>query len=343
MNDHKKIYLVTGSAGFIGFHLCKILLKQGHKVIGFDNLNDYYDPSLKKQRLDNLLDNDQSKNFLFFEGDLLDKSFIKKIFTDHKPNLVVNLAAQAGVRYSLKNPDAYVSSNIQGFLNLVEECKEHEVEHLVYASTSSVYGASTDMPFAEDSLTDHPIQFYAVTKKTNELTAHAYSSLYGLPTTGLRFFTVYGPWGRPDMSLFIFTKNILEGKPISLFNNGDHVRSFTYVEDLVQTISKASLDVPFSDSSWDSNNPNSSTSSVPYRIFNIGNPQPVKLIDFVASIEKSLDKTAIKELMPLQKGDIRATEASNRLIEDRFGEQKYTSIEEGVNNFVQWYLSYYQK
>ena len=343
MNDDKKIYLVTGSAGFIGFHLCKILLTQGHKVIGFDNLNDYYDPSLKKHRLDNLLDNDKGKNFLFFEGDLLDKSFIKKIFMDHKPNLVVNLAAQAGVRYSLENPDVYVSSNVQGFLNIIELCKDYKVRHLIYASTSSVYGASTDMPFAEDNLTDHPIQFYAVTKKANELTAHAYSSLYGLPTTGLRFFTVYGPWGRPDMSLFLFTKNIIEGKPISLFNNGDHVRSFTYVEDLVQTISRVSIDVPISDPLWDSDKPNSSTSSAPYRIFNIGNPHPVKLTDFVASIEKSLDMKAIKKLMPLQKGDIRATEASNRSIEDRFGEQTYTSIEEGVNNFVQWYLSYYQK
>lgn len=343
MTNQKKTYLVTGSAGFIGYHLCDLLLKGGHVVIGFDNYNDYYNPVLKKQRTKNLLESKDSCNFTFLEGDLLDKKFLNAIFVDHNPNIVVNLAAQAGVRFSLKNPDAYLKANIQGFLNLVEECKDHSVDHLVYASTSSVYGSSTDMPFAEDSLTDHPLQFYAVTKKTNELTAHAYSSLYELPTTGLRFFTVYGPWGRPDMSLFIFTKNIIEGKPISLFNNGDHIRSFTYVEDLVETISKVSLDISLPDDGWNSDKPNSSSSSVPYRIFNIGNPHPVKLTDFVASIEDSLGKKAIKELMPLQKGDIRATEASNFLIEDRFGKQSYTSIEEGVDNFVQWYLSYYQK
>ena len=343
MNNKKKKYLVSGAAGFIGFHLCKKLLVDGHQVIGFDNLNDYYDPKLKIDRVNNLLNLKSSGGFEFFEGDLLDKNFLKDIFDTYKPEFVINLAAQAGVRFSLENPDVYVSSNVQGFLNIIELCKDYKVRHLIYASTSSVYGASTDMPFAEDNLTDHPIQFYAVTKKANELTAHAYSSLYGLPTTGLRFFTVYGPWGRPDMSLFLFTKNIIEGKPISLFNEGDHVRSFTYVEDLVQTISRVSIDMPISDPSWDSDKPNSSTSSAPYRIFNIGNPHPVKLTDFVASIEKSLDIKAIKKLMPLQKGDIRATEASNKSIENKFGKQTYTSIEEGVNNFVKWYLSYYQK
>lgn len=343
MSKFQKRILVTGAAGFIGAHLCNRLLSEGYEVIGLDNLNDYYDRNLKKDRLKKLIVSENIKNFQFFKGDLIDRKFLNELFQAHRPNIVINLAAQAGVRFSLKNPDAYISSNIQGFLNIIEECKDQGIEHLIYASTSSVYGASTDMPFSEDSSTDHPIQFYAVTKKTNELTAHAYSSLYGLPTTGLRFFTVYGPWGRPDMSLFIFTKNIIEGKPISLFNNGDHVRSFTYVDDLVETISKVSVDIACSDNNWDSSNPNTSSSNAPYRIFNIGNPDTVKLNDFVLSIEKALGIEAIKELMPLQKGDIKATEASNELIQTRYGKKQYASIQEGVNNFVNWYLSYYQK
>ena len=343
MSKFQKRILVTGAAGFIGAHLCNRLLSEGYEVIGLDNLNDYYDRNLKKDRLKKLIVSENIKNFQFFKGDLIDRKFLNELFQAHRPNIVINLAAQAGVRFSLKNPDAYISSNIQGFLNIIEECKDQGIEHLIYASTSSVYGASTDMPFSEDSSTDHPIQFYAVTKKTNELTAHAYSSLYGLPTTGLRFFTVYGPWGRPDMSLFIFTKNIIEGKPISLFNNGDHVRSFTYVDDLVETISKVSVDIACSDNNWDSSNPNTSSSNAPYRIFNIGNPDTVKLNDFVLSIEKALGIEAIKELMPLQKGDIKATEASNELIQTRYGKKQYASIQGGVNNFVNWYLSYYQK
>ena len=343
MSKFQKRILVTGVAGFIGAHLCNRLLSEGYEVIGLDNLNDYYDRNLKKDRLKKLIASENIKNFQFFRGDLIDRKFLSELFQTHRPNIVINLAAQAGVRFSLENPDVYISSNIQGFLNIIEECKDRGIEHLIYASTSSVYGASTDMPFSEDSSTDHPIQFYAVTKKTNELTAHAYSSLYGLPTTGLRFFTVYGPWGRPDMSLFLFTKNIIDGKPISLFNNGDHSRSFTYVDDLVETISKVSLDIARSDNNWDSSNPTTSSSNVPYRILNIRNPQTVTLNEFVSYIEESLEMKAIKELMPLQQGDIRATEASNKIMEKKYGKQSYTSLKVGVNNFIKWYRDYYRK
>ncbi len=338
----KKKYLITGSSGFIGFHLAKKLLKLGLDVVGLDNHNDYYDVNLKLDRKKYLSGLKVEGNFNFIEGDLVDRSLLRDTFKNFKPDIVINLAAQAGVRYSLKNPHVYLKSNIEGFLNLIEESKDACVEHLVYASTSSVYGASTAMPFNEEGNTDHPIQFYAVTKKANELTAHAYSSLYNLPTTGLRFFTVYGPWGRPDMSLFLFTKNILEGKPISLYNNGDHVRSFTYVDDLVDTILKVSMDVSSPDKLWNSDKPNSSSSLAPYRILNIGNPQPIKLLDFISAIENSLGIESIKKLMPLQKGDIRATEASNKLIEDKYGQQEYTTIEEGVESFVQWFIKYYK-
>jgi UDP-glucuronate 4-epimerase len=329
--------LVTGSAGFIGYHLTKRLLLEGNRVAGIDNLNDYYDVNLKRDRLKNL----QSKNFTFFKADLEDREKIFEIFQDFKPEVVVNLAAQAGVRYSLKNPYAYIDSNIVGFINILEACRHNNVGHLIYASSSSVYGANTKLPFSTHHNVDHPLSLYAATKKANELMAHTYSHLYELPTTGLRFFTVYGPWGRPDMALFLFTKAILNGEPIKVFNNGNMMRDFTYIDDIVESIYRLIQKKPEPNPNWDGKNPDPGTSYAPYRVYNIGNSNPVNLMDFITAIEEKLGIEAKKEFLPLQAGDVPATYAD---VEDLYNEINFrpqTSIKEGVSKFIDWYLDYY--
>lgn len=335
----KKV-LVTGSAGFIGFHLCEVLLKSGYNVFGLDNMNDYYEVSLKQARLDELRDCD---GFRFIKGDLADKSLINELFKSEKFDYVVNLAAQAGVRYSLKNPQVYIDSNIQGFMNLLEACRNYPVKHLVYASSSSVYGLNSQMPFSTENNVDHPVSLYAATKKSNELMAHCYSHLFKIPTTGLRFFTVYGPWGRPDMALFLFTKAILEGKPIDVFNHGKMKRDFTYIDDIVKGVVGAMNNIPVPNPDWDSANPSPSSSSAPYKVYNIGNNTPVQLMDMISILEKELGKTAEKNLMPMQNGDVPATYADIDSLSKDVGFSPSTSIEVGIKNFVEWYLSYYKK
>lgn len=334
----KKKVLVTGSAGFIGFHLTKKLCSLGYSVVGFDNLNDYYDVTLKKSRLAIL---NTLSNFNFKEGDLTNKEALKKLFEEEVFEFVVNLAAQAGVRYSLTNPDAYLESNLRGFLNILEMCRHHAIKHLVYASSSSVYGANKKMPFSVQHNVDHPISLYAASKKANELMAHTYSALYNLPTTGLRFFTVYGPYGRPDMALFIFTKAIVEGKPIDIYNHGKMKRDFTYVDDIVEGISRLVPTIPQPDVTWDALNPDPSTSFAPYRIYNIGNNQPVELLHFIEVIEQKLGKKAIKNLMPLQEGDVPETFADVEALTKAVGFKPSTSIEEGIDKFISWYKTYY--
>lgn len=334
--------LVTGAAGFIGYHTSLHLLNRGDEVIGIDSLNDYYDPSLKNARLNVLKHNPNSKLFNFYQINLADSNELKKIFINHKFDRVIHLAAQAGVRYSIENPMAYVESNINGFVNLIEECRHNSVKHLTYASTSSVYGANTAMPFSESKSVDHPLQFYAATKKANELMAHSYSHLYKLPTSGLRFFTVYGPWGRPDMALFLFTKNILEGKPIKVFNNGNHTRDFTYVDDIVEGVVRVSDKPAMIDPDWDSLNPNPSTSNCPYQVLNIGNNSPVKLSDYIEAIENSLGKKAIQEKLPLQEGDVPDTYADVSALVNLSGYKPETTVQQGVHNFVQWFKEHYK-
>ena len=338
MKGSKKI-LVTGSAGFIGFHLSKKLIDEGHEVIGFDSITNYYDTSLKKARIKIL--NGMKGSFHFVKHDISKKSTIS-LLKEINPSFIVNLAANAGVRYSIKNPRIYVKNNIYGFLNILEAAKEVELENLVYASTSSVYGANTDYPFSEKKGVDHPLQFYAVTKRTNELMAHSYASLFGIKSTGLRFFTVYGPWGRPDMALFLFTKNILQNKPIKIFNNGDHLRDFTYVDDIVNGIHKAVFNVDYDSKAWDADNPDPSISYAPFRIFNIGASDPVKLMDYIKEIEVNLGIEAIKEFYPLQPGDVKATIADISNIKTQLGYSPSTNIKTGVKNFVDWYRDYYQ-
>jgi UDP-glucuronate 4-epimerase len=330
--------IVTGAAGFIGFHLSKRLLKEGFSIIGIDNLNDYYDVNLKKSRLDILQSN---KHFTFKKFSLEDMDSIKMLFEQYHPKIVINLAAQAGVRYSLVNPYAYIDSNIVGFMNILEACRHHKVEHLIYASSSSVYGANTKLPFSVHDNVDHPISLYAATKKANELMAHTYSHLYGLPTTGLRFFTVYGPWGRPDMALFLFTKAILNGEPIKVFNNGNMMRDFTYIDDIVESIYRLIQKKPERNPKWDGKNPDPGTSYAPYRVYNIGNSNPVNLMNFITAIEEKLGIEAKKEFLPLQAGDVPATYAD---VEDLYNEINFrpqTSIKEGVSQFIDWYLDYY--
>jgi len=322
--DFMKI-LLTGAAGFIGMHTAKRLLARGDEVIGLDNLNDYYDVNLKKNRLLKLT---ESKNFRFVKIDLTDETNIKKLFEDEKFNAVVHLAAQAGVRYSLTHPQAYISSNVAGFCNILEACHCYPIEHLVYASSSSVYGGNTKLPFAEDDSVDHPVSLYAVTKKTNELMAHTYSHLYQLPTTGLRFFTVYGPWGRPDMALSLFTQAILNGEPIRVYNYGRMRRDFTYVDDIVEGVLRV-LDRP------------PSTESTPYKIFNIGNNKPVELLDFIACLEEALGKRASKEFLPLQDGDVPETYADTQALNQWVGYVPTTEITQGIGKYVDWYRSYY--
>ena len=335
--------LVTGAAGFIGSFTAKALLSRGENVIGIDNLNDYYDVSLKHARLDSLRDHaEQSKGaFHFHEIDIAESEPVNAVFAEHKPKHVINLAAQAGVRYSLINPNAYVQSNITGFTNILEACRHNDVEHLVYASTSSVYGANTNMPFSENHNVDHPLQFYAATKRANELMAHSYSHLFGLPTTGLRFFTVYGPWGRPDMALFLFTKNILAGKPINVFNNGNHSRDFTYIDDIVEGIVRVISRPASPDLDWSSDDPNTASSSAPYRIFNIGNNAPIILNEYIEAIEASLGISAIRNFLPLQPGDAPDTYADSQALMDYTGYQPKTLVSDGVARFVEWYKAYY--
>ncbi|KPH71108.1 MULTISPECIES: NAD-dependent epimerase [Bacillaceae] len=329
--------LVTGCAGFIGFHLSKRLLKEGYTVVGLDNMNHYYDATLKFDRLIQLT----HQNFYFHNVSLEDKDRLKEIFDKYRPEIVINLAAQAGVRYSLENPEAYIDSNVVGFLNVLEECKRIKVRHLLYASTSSVYGANKKMPFSTHQSVDHPVSLYGATKKANELLAHAYSHLYHLPTTGLRFFTVYGPWGRPDMALFLFTKAILEGKPIKVFNDGKMKRDFTYIDDIVEGIVRLIHLKPVPDSNWDGDNPNPSTSHAPYKLYNIGNHNPVDLMDFIEVIEEKLGMKAKKEFLPLQQGDVPETFADIQDLIDDTGFYPKTSIKEGVGKFIDWYKDYY--
>jgi UDP-glucuronate 4-epimerase len=330
--------LVTGAAGFIGFHTAKLLLERGDEVVGLDNLNAYYDPALKHSRLEILQDYEA---FEFVKADLADREAMDAVFHAGNFQRVVHLGAQAGVRYSIENPHAYVHSNIVGFLQVIEGCRNYDIEHLVYASTSSVYGANTRMPFSEQQGVDHPMTLYAATKRSNELMAHSYSSLYGLPTTGLRFFTVYGPWGRPDMALFLFTKNILAGLPIDVFNEGHHQRDFTYVDDIVKGVA-ASLDqIAAPDLSWDSDRPNPSTSSAPFRIYNIGNQMPVELLRYIEVLEKCLGRKAQKNFLPQQQGDVPDTWADVDALARDVGYRPSTELETGVKHFVEWYLAYY--
>ena len=329
--------LVTGAAGFIGFHLCNQLLSRGDKVIGLDNLNDYYDVNLKKSRLESI----KNKNFIFVELDLLDKQSLQKVFSEHQFDTVVNLAAQAGVRYSITNPDTYISSNVVGFLNILESCRANNISHLLYASSSSVYGMNTKMPFSEADNVDHPVSLYAASKKSNELMAHSYSHLYNLPTSGLRFFTVYGPWGRPDMAAFLFTKAILSGQAIDVYNNGDMKRDFTYIDDIVNGIIRT-LDVPpRANDKWSSLIPDPSYSTAPYRLFNIGNNSPVLLTEFIEAIEESLGITAIKNYLPIQPGDVIETYADIQNI-SKLGYAPSTDIKTGVKLLIDWYKSYYR-
>ena len=330
--------LVTGAAGFIGFFVAKRLLERGDEVVGLDNLNDYYDVRLKYARLA-LIESDPL--FKFFKLDLEDNDGIAGLFEQEGFDRVVHVAAQAGVRYSLENPRAYIDSNIVGTLNVLEGCRHHGIEHLVYASSSSVYGANTDMPFSIHQNVDHPLSLYAASKKSNELMAHTYSSLYGIPTTGLRFFTVYGPYGRPDMALFIFTKSIIEGKPIDVFNYGHHRRDFTYIDDIAEGVVRILDRVAEPDPDWDSNAPDPGTSMAPYRIYNIGNSQPVELMRYIEVLEKCLGRKAERRLLPMQPGDVPDTYADVTDLMDVIGYRPSTSVEEGVARFVEWYREFY--
>ncbi|MCK7608041.1 NAD-dependent epimerase [Acinetobacter portensis] len=336
--------LVTGAAGFIGFHVSKKLLERGDDVVGFDNMNNYYDPALKEARASLLKQTStcNSGNFTFIRANLADKVAVDQCFKDHQFDRVIHLAAQAGVRYSIENPMSYVESNIIGFTNIIEACRYAQTPHLTYASTSSVYGANTTMPFSEKHSVDHPIQFYAATKRANELMAHSYSHLFELPTTGLRFFTVYGPWGRPDMALFKFTKNIIEEKSIPVFNHGNHTRDFTFVEDIAEGVIRSSDQIAQPNSDWDSNTPDPSTSNAPFRIFNIGNNNPVKLIEYIQAIEKALGKEAILDLLPLQPGDVPDTFADSSALEKSVGYKPSVSVDDGVKQFVDWYRDFYK-
>jgi UDP-glucuronate 4-epimerase len=332
--------LVTGAAGFIGYHLSEKLLERGDTVTGLDNLNDYYDVSLKEARLARL---NKHAAFSFIKADLGDRAAMESLFAQTHFDAVINLAAQAGVRYSLENPHAYIDSNIVGFTNILECCRHHNIGHLVYASSSSVYGMNGAMPFSVHDNVDHPISLYAASKKANELMAHTYSHLFNIPTTGLRFFTVYGPWGRPDMALFLFTEAILKGEPIKVFNNGNMQRDFTYIDDIVEGIIRV-MDKPATPNpDWDAKSPDSGTSSAPYRLYNIGNNNPVALMDFIGAIEKALGKTAEKELLPMQPGDVAATYADIDALVEAVDYHPRTPVEEGINNFVAWYLEHIHK
>ena len=347
--------LVTGVAGFIGFHLARRLIKENHQVIGLDNINDYYSVDLKYDRLEELgiikdeirergfVESSVNSNLKFIKTDLEDKSTIDFLFGSQEIDVVINLAAQAGVRYSLKDPYRYIDSNITGFLNLLEGGRHHSLKHFIYASSSSVYGGNTNMPFSTKDNVDHPMSLYAATKKSNELMAHTYSNLFNIPTTGLRFFTVYGPWGRPDMALFLFAKAMLNGKPINVFNHGNMQRDFTYIDDIIEGIVRLIPQPPTPNKSWSGNDPDPSTSFAPYRVFNIGNSSPVKLMDFINEIEKQLDVEAEKKMLPMQAGDVPKTWAK---VDDFFNFTNFkpqVGIEEGIDNFITWYKEYFTK
>ena len=331
--------LLTGAAGFIGMTTCLRLLARGDEVVGLDNLNNYYEVSLKENRLKRLTSH---PNFRFVKMDVADRMGMEHLFATEKFDRVIHLAAQAGVRYSLENPHAYIESNIVGFTNILEGCRHHKVQHLAYASSSSVYGGNTDMPFSEHQSVDHPVSLYAATKKANELMAHTYSHLYGLPTTGLRFFTVYGPWGRPDMALFLFTKAILEGQPIKVFNHGNMLRDFTFVDDIVEGVIRVIDRTAEPNPNYSSKTPDPATSNAPFRVFNIGNHNPVKLMDFITAIEDALGMKAEKILMPLQDGDVPQTYADVEALKDWVGFVPATSIQTGIGRFVAWYREYYK-
>jgi UDP-glucuronate 4-epimerase len=337
--DKNSRILVTGAAGFIGFHLSNLLLDKGYEVIGIDNINDYYDVNLKEERL-KLLRN--KENFIFYELDLKDKLLIDNLFKEHKFDYVINLAAQAGVRYSITNPYAYVDSNLVGFVNILEACRNNPVKHLLYASSSSVYGGNKVAPFSTNHNVDHPVSLYAATKKSNELMAHTYSHLYNIPTTGLRFFTVYGPWGRPDMAYFSFTNNILEDKTINVFNHGKMERDFTYVDDIVEGIYKLLPLAPKPNKQWDEVKDDLSSSFAPYKIYNIGNNQPVQLEKFISVLEDKLDKKAVKNYMDMQPGDVLRTYADVSDLQKDIDFKPSTTIEDGLGKFVEWYKEYYK-
>ena len=330
--------LVTGAAGFIGYHTCEALLRRDYEVVGLDNLNEYYDPSLKKARLTRL---ESRSGFKFLKVDLADRQAMDAVFAREKPKRVINLAAQAGVRYAAVNPHVYVESNVTGFLHVLEGCRHHCIEHLVFASTSSVYGPNTALPFSEVQNVDHPLNLYAATKRANELMAHSYAHLYGLPVTGLRFFTVYGPWGRPDMSLFLFTHKILADEPIEVFNNGHHARDFTYIDDVVAGIVRTLERVPAPDPTWDAAAPSPDTSHAAYRLYNLGNSQQIGLMDFISCIERMVGKQASKIFRPLQPGDVPSTFADTSRLAAAIDFRPCTPVEVGVARFVEWYRAYY--
>ena len=335
--------LVTGAAGFIGFHITKRLLREGFEVVGMDNLSPYYDLRLKKARLQELEDfsKKQSVKFFFFKDDLENKNFLTELFRKYKFNKVVNLAAQAGVRYSIENPSSYINSNIVGFANLLEVCRRNDIENLIYASSSSVYGGNKRLPFSEEHNVDHPVSLYAASKKANELMAHSYSHLYGIPTTGLRFFTVYGPWGRPDMALFLFTKSILKGEPIQIFNKGEMIRDFTFIDDITESLFRVINKEASSDSNFDYLQPSPSSSWAPYKIFNIGNSNPINLMDFITTIEEIIGRKAKKEFLDMQPGDVASTSADTELLENWIGFKPRTSVKEGIKKFIDWYTDFY--
>lgn len=349
----KKKILVTGAAGFIGSAVCQKLLNNGNMVMGLDNINDYYDPQLKYDRLNilginkkdidwyKIVQSEKHPDFTFIRMNLEDSQAMKMIFANGEFDVVINLGAQAGVRYSITNPQAYIESNVDGFINILEGCRHNNVRHLVYASSSSVYGLNGKVPFSEHDGIAHPVSLYAASKKSNELMAHAYSKLYNLPTTGLRFFTVYGPWGRPDMSPFLFIDAILHNRPIKVFNNGDMLRDFTYIEDIVEGVVKIAEVIPQGNSDWDETNPDPATSPAPYRIYNIGNQKPTRLMDYIECIEKAIGREADKEFLPMQKGDVYQTYADSSALEKATGFRPDTDLQDGIMNTVKWFKEYY--
>lgn len=333
-------FLVTGAAGFIGFHVSQRLLAAGHQVVGIDNLNDYYDVSLKQARLDQI---SPHPAFTFIKMDLADRQAISSLFEQHAFERVIHLAAQAGVRYSIDNPHAYADANLTGHLNILEGCRHHKIGHLLYASSSSVYGLNRKMPFSTDDSVDHPVSLYAATKKANELMSHTYSHLYQLPTTGLRFFTVYGPWGRPDMALFKFTRAMLAGEAIDVYNRGEMTRDFTYIDDIAEAIVRLQAVVPQPDSAWSVEHGSPASSSAPYRVYNIGNSQPTRLMTYIESLEKALGIEAVKNMLPMQPGDVLGTSADTQPLYDAINFRPQTSVKQGVQQFVDWYRDFYQK
>ena len=339
MNKH---ILITGAAGFIGFHLCKKLIKNGNKIIGLDNINDYYDIELKKKRLEILSQTSSKNNWQFLKTDLLNKDQLLQIFQDYKPETVINLAAQAGVRYSIENPRAYINSNIIGFQNILDCCKSNKIKHLLYASSSSVYGGNINTPFSELNSVDHPVSIYAATKRANELFAHTYSHLYNIPSTGMRFFTVYGPWGRPDMAPMIFANSIFSGKPIKIFNFGKMSRSFTYIDDVIDSIERLIQKPASIDKKFDKQNPRPDSSWCPHRIFNIGNNESIKLEEFIYFLEKEIGKNAIKEYEDIKPGDVKETKADNSILKEWIGTYPKTPLNIGIQKFIDWYSEYYK-